>query len=235
MLHRLFFSFSRSLLMTILIMAFIPIGYYYNFAEAKVVASKSIKSPIINDPNLKVELVARGLKFPTTMAFLGPNDILVLEKNNGTVQRIVNGVMLPKPLLDVNVATLNDRGMLGIAVAKNNNDRPTYVFLYFTESQTRDGEDVSKDINKTNGLREAKEPVGDRLYRYELVNNTLTNPKLLLDIRAKAGTLDLALHNGGKVLIGPDQNVYLVIGDIGGHKSRTENFFNKVALNGTSV
>jgi hypothetical protein len=35
------------------------------------------------------------------MAFLGPDDILVLEKEKGTVQRIVNGEMLPEPLLDV--------------------------------------------------------------------------------------------------------------------------------------
>ena len=32
--------------------------------------------------------------FPTTLAFVGPDDILVLEKNKGTVQRIVNGQML---------------------------------------------------------------------------------------------------------------------------------------------
>ena len=231
-------------LFTILVLTFVLPRYYNNFSYAATtdVRTSTIvqhsEGPTINDPNLKVEVVFRGgLKFPTSMAFLGPNDILVLEKNNGTVRRIVNGVMSSKPLLDVNVATLNDRGMLGIAVAKNNNNNGSarYVFLYFTESQTKDGEDVSKDINKTNGLREAKEPVGDRLYRYELVDNKLVNPKLLLDIRAKAGTLDLALHNGGKVLIGPDQNVYLVIGDIGGHKSQTENFFNKVSLNGTSV
>ncbi|MDQ3867924.1 MAG: hypothetical protein M3250_00015, partial [Thermoproteota archaeon] len=30
---------------------------------------------IINDPTLKVEEVVRGLDLPTTMAFLGPNDI----------------------------------------------------------------------------------------------------------------------------------------------------------------
>ena len=52
---------------------------------------------IAKDPNLKVELVAQGLKLPTSMAFLGPNDILVLEKESGTVQRIVNGKMLPQP------------------------------------------------------------------------------------------------------------------------------------------
>jgi glucose/arabinose dehydrogenase len=34
----------------------------------------------IRDSNLRVETIAEGLEFPTTMAFLGPNDILVLEK-----------------------------------------------------------------------------------------------------------------------------------------------------------
>jgi glucose/arabinose dehydrogenase len=47
--------------------------------------------PIITDSSLEVEQVAEGLQLPTTMAFLGPNDILVLEKDKGTVQRIVSG------------------------------------------------------------------------------------------------------------------------------------------------
>ena len=54
--------------------------------------------------NLKVELVFRGLDFPTTMAFIGPDDILVLEKEKGTVQRIVDGKMSEEPLLDVDVS-----------------------------------------------------------------------------------------------------------------------------------
>jgi aldose sugar dehydrogenase len=57
------------------------------------------------------------------MAFLGPNDILVLEKDNGTVQRIVNGQMLSEPVLDVNVANKFERGLLGIAVAKHNDNQ----------------------------------------------------------------------------------------------------------------
>ena len=45
--------------------------------------------PIVNDPKLKVEVVFEGLHFPTSMAFLGPADILVTEKNDGgTVQRL---------------------------------------------------------------------------------------------------------------------------------------------------
>ena len=47
--------------------------------------------PIITDPNLEVEQVVEGLELSTTMAFLGLNDVLVLEKDKGTVQRIVSG------------------------------------------------------------------------------------------------------------------------------------------------
>src|SRR5215207_10446560 len=55
------------------------------------------KTPTVRDTNLEIEVVAEGLEFPTSMAFLGPDDILVLEKEKGTVQRIVNGKILPEP------------------------------------------------------------------------------------------------------------------------------------------
>ena len=48
----------------------------------------------LHDPNLKIELVASGLDFPTTMAFLAPDDFLILEKNTGNVKRFVNGSFL---------------------------------------------------------------------------------------------------------------------------------------------
>ena len=55
---------------------------------------QSPQGPTMNDSHLKAEVVFKGIRFPTSMAFLGPNDILVLEKNEGTVRRIVNGAML---------------------------------------------------------------------------------------------------------------------------------------------
>ena len=76
----------------------------------------SPKGPIIVDPHLKAEVVSRGLRYPTSMTFLGPNDILVTEKDAGTVRRVVNGTVLTQPLLDVSVATYGHRGLLGIAV-----------------------------------------------------------------------------------------------------------------------
>ena len=66
------------------------------------------------------------------MAFIAPNDILVLEKNNGTVQRIVNGKMQAEPLLNVSVANKGERGMLGIATSKNSSLHKSYVFLLET-------------------------------------------------------------------------------------------------------
>ncbi|MGA7007895.1 MAG: hypothetical protein WBY28_12535, partial [Nitrososphaeraceae archaeon] len=71
---------------------------------------KSEGIPLLVDPKLKVEVVAKGLDFPTTIAFLGNNDILVLEKSKGTVTRIANGIISPEPLLSVNIASQVERG-----------------------------------------------------------------------------------------------------------------------------
>ena len=102
------------------------------FALPHTIAPPTLAGPIIlNDPHLKVETVFKGPEAPTSMAFVGPNDVLVLEKDKGTVQRIIDGKIVPEPLLSVPVATKVDRGMLGIAITKHE-DGPTYVFLYYT-------------------------------------------------------------------------------------------------------
>ena len=80
------------------------------------------------------------------MAFLGPKDILVVEKEDGIVNRIINGNVLPQPLLQIPVATESERGLLGIDVAKHSNG-PTYVFLYYTESGGgKTGDDATEGI-----------------------------------------------------------------------------------------
>ena len=75
------------------------------------------------------------------MTFLG-EDILILNKNNGTIYRIKNGTMLDTPLLDVNVANERERGLLGIANFKNNSVEN--FFLYFTETRQNDGTDICR-------------------------------------------------------------------------------------------
>ena len=190
----------------------------HNFAVAQEAEITGLR-PSVNDASLTVEQVAGGLISPTTMAFLDEDTILVLEKDNGTVRVIEDGELQPEPLLDVAVANDGERGMLGTAVSREN-DTTTYVFLYFTESGGGvDGDD-------TQGVP----PAGNRLYRYELQGNQLVNPTLLLDLPALPGPR----YNGGPLLIGPDNNVYVFIGDVGGHTTMVQNFENGPGPDGTS-
>jgi aldose sugar dehydrogenase len=197
--------------------------------------------PTLNDPNLKIEQILTGLKFPTSMAFLGANDILVLEKDTGIVHRIVNDKMPPRPVLRVPVATEGERGLLGIAIAKHGNGVPSYAFLYYTQSGGgKTGDDAPNNTTSTTSTSGIA-PAGNRLYRYNLDerdsnNIKLINPKLLLNLPAspppgREGTEKN--HNGGKVLIGPDNNVYVGIGDVGGHRGQAENNLNGIAPDGT--
>jgi glucose/arabinose dehydrogenase len=185
--------------------------------------------PIINDPNLKLELVSEGLQLPSQMAFIGANDILVLEKDTGMVKRIVNGSVLEEPILDVNVATAYERGLLGIAIAKNHNETTqgnvSNVYLYYTQSK-QDADDVCTD---TGTCKKKSQPLGNRLYRYELVDNKLINPNLLLDLPASPG----AVHNGGAILIGPDKNLYVPIGEVGYQAGQISNNVNGRPPNST--
>src|SRR5437867_10721964 len=98
----------RYILISYFICILVLVSYYSN--------NSVLAAPTINDANLKVSTVATGISNPTSMAFLGATDILVLEKNTGLVKRVKNGVLLPGSLLDLSVATDSERGLLGIGV-----------------------------------------------------------------------------------------------------------------------
>ena len=202
----------------------VPFVFAQSSDEPVLRFSDDIGNPVFNQPGFTAEVVAEGLTLPTTMAFLSQNDILVLEKDKGTVMRVINGEVQPQPLLDVNVATEVERCMCGIAISQSNETGKTNVFLYYTEAEGQDG----------------GTPVANRLYRYELVsddgggkgiNNSsnsnsnstalplrLINPQLLLDLPALPGPR----HNGGAITIGPDNNIYIPIGDTDKMADETE-------------
>src|SRR5215204_439211 len=179
--------------------------------------------PAVNDPNLEAVEIVGGLIYPTAMAFLGnsSDDIIVTEKDNGTVRRIIDGELQEEPLIEVPVANnnnTNERGLLGMALAKQN-ETTTYVFLYYTESG--DGQTGSDEQGVV--------PAGNRLYRYELVENAnstsaeLINPKLLLDLPARPGPR----YNGGPLLVSQNQShitIYLMIGDLDHHRTEALNY-----------
>jgi len=183
-------------------------------------------APIVKDKSLDIELVATGIKFPASMSFLGKDDILVTEKNTGMVKRILNGIILEKPVLNVDVNNYWEGGLLGIAIDKNaGHGNPVYVYLYYsTPVREQRGAD-----NKNNQTIEE----GNLLYKYEYNDGKLVNPKLLLKVPYPQNFS--SIHNGGVILIGPDKNIYLVVGDLGHPVTKTQNVNSKLLVNGTSA
>src|SRR5262245_38389805 len=91
-------------------------------------------APTVFDPNLEVATVVSGLNQPTSMAFIGPNDFLVLEKATGQVKRVVNGAVVAT-VLDLAVNSASERGLLGIALHPDFPANPG-VYLYWTQSSS---------------------------------------------------------------------------------------------------
>ncbi|MBA3977331.1 MAG: PQQ-dependent sugar dehydrogenase [Nitrosopumilus sp.] len=186
-------------------------------------AQPSQSGPVVNDPNLVVEKVVDGLEAPTSIAFLGNNDILVTEKNTGNVIEIIDGKTRDTPVLDVQVASDLERGLLGMDISKKNDGR-VYVFLYYTESGGgEDGDDVKDGV----------EPKGNVLKRFEYVDGKLINPITLLNLPAQPGTADRSDHVGGKVVVGLDSNVYVMVGEMGGHRTLAQNIGDGPDADGT--
>lgn len=157
--------------------------------------------PSLSDPNLTIETIAMGFDFPTSITFLGNNDILLLEKNTGNVHRIVNG-NVTNAIIHLNVSIEDERGLLGVAISSNDKSKQEdrFIFLYYTScSQVKSALDNSEDC-------------GNYVYRYEFdaENNMLVNPKLILELPFLPGPS----HNGGVIKLGNDNNLYVTIGDL---------------------
>lgn len=171
-------------------------------SAALFAATPLLQAQTLTDPSLTVTpIVTSGLSQPTSMAFLAPNDFLVLQKANGQVRRVLGGVLQPGFVLDVNVDDDSERGLLGIAI---NGESPQKVFLYYTEAS---GSDLGS-------------PIANRVYRYDWNSGlgVLENPQLILDLPLTSGPN----HDGGVVLLGPPGEgsvadgrlLYTVIGDL---------------------
>jgi len=166
------------------------------------------ESPSLTDTNLHVTTVVSGLNQPTSMTFLGPGEFFILEKASGKVQRVING-SIANTVLDLNVNSASERGLLGIALAPDFSSSHA-VYLYWTQSLT----------NADTTALDQVPLLGNRLdrYIYDPSAHTLTFQSNLIRLHAFQADANQPMrgnHDAGKVAFGPDGKIYFQIGDQG--------------------
>jgi glucose/arabinose dehydrogenase len=147
------------------------------------------------------------------LAFLGPDDFLVLEKSTGRVKRVVNG-NVQSIVLELPVNSFSERGLLGIALHPDF-DNNHVVYIRRTCRGTVDGE---REPGSPTDDPAAVPLLGNRVDRFVWDGSMLTFDSNVIQLRAyqaDAGQTLRGNHNGGKILFGPDGKLYIYMGDNG--------------------
>jgi glucose/arabinose dehydrogenase len=191
--------------------------------------------PTMLDPSLTVGTVVSGLTTPSSIAFVGPDDMLVLEKNTGKVLRVTNGVV-QGVVLDLAVNFASERGLLGIALHPDFPTNPG-VYLYWTcrgpapadpffpaEQRCSNSSMLGAD---TGDILQVP-LLGNRVDRFVWNGSTLTFDRNLIMLRAfqndgapqPPNQGDQAQpprgnHNAGVISFSDDRKLYVIIGDNG--------------------
>lgn len=196
--------------------------------------------------SLQVRTVVSGLALPIGIAFLGPNDMLVLEKDSGRVQRVVKGVVTAT-VLDLGVNSASERGLLAIALHPRFPANPG-VYLFWTcrssappTDQFFPDEERCLDANMFAGdsADVLQVPLlGNRVDRFRWDGSLLHYEKNLIMLRAfqndaaptPEGQGDSSQpprgnHNGGVIRFGPDGKLYVQFGD-NGRRGQLQNLEN---------
>ena len=169
-------------------------------------ATAQAPAPQVLDRDLAVRTAASGLSLPTTMAFLGRGDLLVLEKATGQVRRVVNG-QVRGAVLDLPVNSASERGLLGIALHPRFR-RTGFAYLFWTESRTGADSTALADVR----------PMANRIDRFRWNGEALEFDRPILRFRAFQADEGQPLrgnHNGGVLRFGPDGKLYAIVGDTG--------------------
>jgi len=173
-------------------------------------------APEVVDPDLEVNTTVSGLAQPVSMAFVGHDRFLVLEKASGQVKLVEDGEVRGT-VLDLAVNSASERGLLSIALHPKFK-RNGWVYLFWSQSKT------DADTATLDGVR----PMGNRIDRFEWEHGQLVFDRSIIKFRAfqaDAGQPLRGNHNGGVIRFGHDGKLYAIVGDTG-RRGNTQNLVN---------
>ncbi len=167
-----------------------------------VSCAPAMGAPVLNDTRLTVATHTAGLDAPTGFAFIGQNELFVIEKATGRVKRVVNGVVTGT-VLDVDVTHNSERGLLGIAAHPDFDTKP-FVYLYFSANNA--GSDSSSNSTWTE----------NRLSRFTW-NGSVLDPASqvpLLRFANDPAQSNGPNHDGGPLVFGSNGKLFGTTGDL---------------------
>jgi glucose/arabinose dehydrogenase len=167
-------------------------------------AAPTTTTPIGTPPLVKITPVMK-FEAPTAMAQRSDDNAIYVTERPGRVRVLRDGIVGSTPVLDLSseVSTDVERGMLGITFAPNSR----LFYVYYT--------DKSGTIHVTEFMLGADD-IADMHSRRDLL--TIPHPK--------------GNHNGGQLAFGPDNNLYIGVGDGGGQGDPDKNGQNLTVLLG---
>jgi glucose/arabinose dehydrogenase len=207
--------------------------------------TQAADGPSLVDRNLTLATSAGGFVTPIGIAFIDHDEWLVIEKNTGKVQYVVDGTVAGTAL-DLSVNFGSERGLLGIALHPDFPDNPgVYLFWSclsvtpqdedpFTPEEERCDDGTMTGVADTEDLLQVP-LIGNRVDRFEWDNGELTfdhNLEMLRSFQNDGGpeppeqgdAEDAPLgvpqparanHDGGVLTFGDDGKLYVIFGDVG--------------------
>ena len=157
----------------------------YNFFNS----TKKIANKYRQFP-FEIEVIAENLYVPWAIDISDEGDLYFTERS-GSIRVIENGKLNPQPLITLRTPFINqgEGGLMGIALDPNFSQNN---YLYVMHSYTEDNQ------------------IYNRVIRLVKNDNMASIDRVLLD-KIPGGQI----HNGGRIKIGPDQNLYITTGDAG--------------------
>ncbi len=213
---------------------FVVLSLLLSFSAANFAGAQAA-GPEMLDSNLGVRAVVTGLVTPTSLAFLGSNEFLVLEKTTGKVQHVMDGTV-QSTALDLAVNNSSERGLLGITLDPNFASNHL-VYLYWTCQAPAPVDPFTPslvtcadtpDLGADTGDILAVPLLGNRVDRFLWDGQNLTFDRNLIKLRSfqndggpvppnqgDAAQPARGNHNGGVITFGLDGKLYIFIGDEG--------------------